>query len=647
MNLRDGFVLGDWAVLPMEGRIASDTGSTAVRPKAVDVLLCLAEAGGAVVERDDLLRKVWGERAVSDEPLTRCISDLRRALGDPRSEPEYILTIPKRGYRLLKVPQPLPKGKTVTTAVSSGPGSWSRRIFDAVRKPTVALGLIVTAVVAVIVIENVADRLTPKGPEDATSTVADHSIAVLPFTDMSPGQDQAYMGDGVAEEVLSLLARIPGLRVISRSSTFSLKGSTIDIRNLARQFNVGYVLEGSVRTSADRVRVTVQLIDGRTDTHVWAETYDRKLHDIFEIQDDIASAVVSRLKLTILGDAPKSRPTDPETYALFLQGRYLHERPAGDSMQRAFDYYKAALAIDPDYVPAWVWLGALYDDTVNSAGLPREEAGRLAQAAVERALEIDANDPLALGMRAVLISDWNDDLAGAAAYMQKAIDRDPTNPILLRWSAIVLTRLGRHDEAVSVNEYLYERDPLGNIAKINLAATYLNAGRYVDAIRVCRIEVALTDESSPCGSRLILAYVHAGDSARALEQLERTNPSRVYMRLAPLVFASLGRHTEFEQSLRELLSAYEMGDTGLSYWVAYTWAFAGDADQAFEWLERARQHGVLGVAPHEHAFRDIAKDARWASLMERAGMSADTLDAIALRVPVLEQADSPLIKHLR
>ncbi len=637
MDLRDGFVLGDWTVLPLEGRIESDAGSNAVRPKAVDVLLCLAGARGGVVERDELLRQVWGERAVSDEPLTRCIGDLRRAFGDSRAEPEYILTIPKRGYRLLKTPQPLPETMTKPGLPSSPqPKSWVRRAFDVIRKPTVALSLIVIAVFAEMVIENVLERFASTEPEMVAPTLADRSIAVLPFEDMSAEQDQAHMGDGVAEEVLSLLARIPGLRVISRSSTFSLKGRAIDVREMARQFNVAYVLGGSVRTSADRVRVTVQLIDGRTDTHVWVESYDRQLRDIFEIQDEIASAVVSRLQLTILGDAPRSRPTDPEAYALFLQGRYLHEEPAGDSMQRAFDFYEAALAIDPNYVPAWVWLAALYDDTVNSSDLPREEVGRLAQDAIARALAIDPDDPLALGMSAVLVGDWDNDLASAAAFMQRAIDLDPTNPILLRWSAIVLTGLGEHDEAVRVNEFLYARDPLGNIAKINLAATYLNAGRYADAVRVCRLEVALTDESSPCGSRLILAYVHAGDAGSALGQLERTNLSRVYTRLAPLVFAALGRQDEFEESMNELLRDYEGGDAGLSYWAAYAWAHNGDADRMFEWLERARQHGVLDVAPGEFAFRRYEKDPRWVSFMQRAGMSPDTLAAIALSIPPLD-----------
>ena len=634
MNLRDGFVLGKWTVLPLESRLFSDAGSRAVRPKAMDVLVRLAEADGGVVERDDLLQSIWGERAVSDEPLTRCIGELRRAFGDTRSDPGYILTIPKRGYRLLEIPRPVPGTAAVPGEPITAPADTAfHRLFGNLHWPAVALAVPVAAVLVALIVERFPGESVPN--ERAFPVPAERSIAVLPFADMSAEGDQAYMGDGVAEEVLNLLTKIPGLRVISRSSTFSLKGETIDVRDVSRRFGVAYVLEGSVRRSADRLRVTVQLIDGRTDAHLWSENYDRELRDIFEIQDDIAQSVVSRLELTILGDAPTSRQTDPDAYSLFLQGRYLHEQPAGDSMLRALDLYKAALEIDPEYVPAWVWLAALYDDTVNSLDLPREEVGRLARDAIQRALAIDPDDPLALGMSAVLTSGWDNDLAGAAAQMQRAIDADPGNAILLRWTAIVLTGLGRHDEAVRVNEYLFQRDPVGNITKINLAATYLNAGRYEDAVRLCQIEIALTDETSPCGSQLILAYLHAGDPDSAAVLLERRNPGRVYTRLSPMVLHALGQQAAFNRALGELESAYDDGDRGLAYWIAYTWAFAGDADAMFEWLDRARRDDVLGMAPDKHAFGRYMDDPRWSELMDLAGMSAADLRAIPFTVPPL------------
>jgi TolB-like protein/DNA-binding winged helix-turn-helix (wHTH) protein len=636
MELRGGFKLGDWTVLPLEGRLSRDAESRSVRPKAMDVLLVLAEAGGDVVERDDLLRQVWGERAVSDEPLTRCIGELRGAFGDSRSDPAFILTIPKRGYRLLETPEPLVNEEPVAAEPAPlAEAPVAPRKSDGGRKPVMVLAVLVVVAIAGMTIQSVLDRRPGEEAPQVAPAAMERSIAVLPFADMSAEQDQEYMGDGVAEEVLNLLTRIPELRVISRSSTFSLKGSSIDVREVAQRFNVSYLLEGSVRRAEDRVRVTVQLIDGRTEAHVWSETYDRELQDIFDIQDEIAQAVVSRLQLTILGDAPTSRPTDPEAYALFLQARYLSGQPAGDAMQRSIDYYKAALEIDPDYVPAWVWLAATYDDTVNSLDIPRDEVVRLAQEAIRTALEIDPDDPLALGMSAVLTSAWDDDLASAAAQMQRAVDADPGNPILLRWTAIVLTDMGRHDDAVRVAEYLFDRDPVGNISKINLASIYLNAGRYADAASLCEIEVALTDVTSPCGSRLIQAYLHTEEPESARALLEQRKPGRVYTRLAPVVFHALGDQAEFEQALADLQDAYEAGDSGLAYWIAYAWAYAGDADAMFAWLEEAWQDGALSLAPGEAIFDRYMGDPRWVQLMERMGKSPEDLAAIQFAVPPL------------
>ncbi len=632
MDFRAGFSLGQWTVLPLESRLIRDDESRRIQPKSMDVLLCLAEAGGAVVERDELLGRVWGERAVTDEPLTRCIGELRRALGDSRSDPEYILTIPKRGYRLIKSAEPL----TETARASLDDDEELVDRAAATRMPVIPLTLLVVAALAAIAIFwSMQQGPTEDDAHAVSSEVAERSIAVLPFVDMSSGKDQEYMGDGIAEELLNLLAKIKELRVISRSSSFSLKGSAFDVRAVAERFNVAYVLEGSVRTSGDRIRVTAQLVDGRTDTHVWSETFEDEFEDVFAIQDEIARAVVGKLQVTLLGDAPKSRPTDPEAYALFLQGRYLHEQPAGDSMQRAFDYYKAALDIDPEYVPAWVWLAALYDDTVNSSGLPREEVGRLASDAIGRALAIDADDPLTLGMSAVLAGAWDMDLAESATQMQRAIDMDPANPYLLRWSAIILTGLGRHDDAVDVNEFLFERDPIGNIAKINLAATYLNAGRFDDAIRICRIEVALSTESSPCGSRLILAYLYAGEPAAALTHLERVKPSRVYTRLAPMVYYALRRQADFRQSLTDLRQAYDAGDAGLGYWIAHTYAFIGDADGMFEWFELTRSRGALTLRPNAAFFAPWRDDRRWQQLMADLGQSPADLASIRFDLPPL------------
>ena len=423
-NLRSGFTLGPWTVLPLESRLHDGEDSRRVQPKSMDVLLCLAEARGEVVERDELLRQVWGDRAVTDEPLTRCIGELRRALGDSSAERAYIETIPKRGYRLMKPAEPLAPPPPEPERADEPPASPVP--VSRTRKVLVALGLLLLAVLLEVSIErSLEPGPSEEEPAPIAADIVERSIAVLPFTDMSATQDQEYMGDGVAEELLNLLARIRDLRVISRSSTFSLKGSQIDIREVARRFGVAYVLEGSVRTSGDRIRITAQLIDGLTDTHIWSEEYERELDDVFAIQDEIAAAVVGKLQITLLGEPPRSRPTDPRAYAVFLQARALHEQPVGDSMQRAVELYKAAVEIDPEYVPAWVWLAAAYDDTVASIGLPRDEVVRLAKKAIATALAIEPDDPLALGMDSLLTIAWDDDPERAAALIATSARTGP------------------------------------------------------------------------------------------------------------------------------------------------------------------------------------------------------------------------------
>ncbi len=194
--------------------------------------------------------------------------------------------------------------------------------------------------------------------EALVESYGDRSIAVLPFADMSPEGDQAYFSDGISEELLNALSGVDELRVISRSSSFALRDDDLSVPEVADRLNVTYVLEGSVRKAGDQVRITAQLIDARSDTQLWSNTYDRKLDNIFQIQDEIGQAVVSGLKVTLLGASPAFKETSPEVYTLYLQGKYLITPPQGttDDIERAVSAFKEALTIDPDYAPVWTGL---------------------------------------------------------------------------------------------------------------------------------------------------------------------------------------------------------------------------------------------------------------------------------------------------
>jgi len=226
-----------------------------------------------------------------------------------------------------------------------------------------------------------AFELTPEGLKKDKDVDSARSIAVLPFADMSPEGDQAYFSDGIAEDLLNVLARLKELRVISRSSSFALRDDDLSIPEVAEKLNAAYVLEGSVRKADNQVRITVQLIEARSDTHLWSETYDRELDSIFQIQDEIAAAVVDGLKITLLGAIPGARETDTEVYSLYLQGKYLITPPQGDreDLENAVTAFEQALAIDPDYAPAWLGLSWAYEFVRREEILPKNQAIALAR----------------------------------------------------------------------------------------------------------------------------------------------------------------------------------------------------------------------------------------------------------------------------
>ena len=264
-----------------------------------------------------------------------------------------------------------------------------------------------------------------------SAPILEHSIAVLPFVNMSSDKEQEYFSDGISEELLNLLAKIPQLQVTARTSSFSFKGKEIAIPEIARTLHVANVLEGSVRKAGNSVRITAQLIKANTDTHLWSQTYDRKLDDIFAIQDEIAADVVKQLQVTLLGAAPKVPTTDPEAYALYLQGVQIARQGGAEAYKQAEALDRRVLATDPNYAPAWVALALNLSRQAESGLLPIKEGYAEAREAAQKALAIDPNYAPAHAQLGY-ISTGENDLAGAAQHLRRALALDPTDVDVLR-----------------------------------------------------------------------------------------------------------------------------------------------------------------------------------------------------------------------
>jgi TolB-like protein/DNA-binding winged helix-turn-helix (wHTH) protein len=316
MNLRNGFTLGQWDVYPLEGRIVGEGREQRLQPKSVDVLMFLAENAGTVVEREQLLRHVWGESAPSDEPLTRCIGELRRVFGDTRSRPDYFQTIPKRGYQLLKAVKPV-ETTSDNDNLLRDPRSIGLRLKPMLTRSVWSAAAVVS-LLAIIFIGVFSGQAPLPVHGDSTAVSTDRSIAVLPFVNLSSDQEQEYFCDGISDELINMLVKSPELRVVSRTSAFSYRGKDIDIPTMARQMNVVYVLEGSVRKAGELMRISAQLVDSRSDSQLWSETYEKTFDDIFTMQDEIASRLAERTKMTLLGNAPMVEGISQETFALVL-----------------------------------------------------------------------------------------------------------------------------------------------------------------------------------------------------------------------------------------------------------------------------------------------------------------------------------------
>lgn len=445
------------------------------------------------------------------------------------------------------------------------------------------------------------------------------SIAVLPFVNMSSDAEQEYFSDGLSEELLNLLAKIPDLKVASRSSSFQFKGEKFDLKDVAEKLDVAHVLEGSVRKSGNQVRITAQLIKAEDGYHMWSETYDRSLDNIFAIQDEISAAVVEALKIELLGEVPKAEVVNPEAYALWLKGRYLYAKWGEENFKLAIEALKQALVIEPEYALAWASLSVGYLTQTTSGYRSRDEGLALARDAIDKALAIEPEMPDVLSRLSLIQASFEWDWTGAEASVQKALELEPDNLRVLSAAASISGSLGRLDEAMAYYQRILANDPLNLITLYNVGDLLHRQGLLEESKAIFRRLLELNPEDWGTHTQLGIILLKQGHPEEAWAELDLEVDSQQQEIGRILALPALGRKEEAQLRLDNFV---QQNQSWAAYPIAGIFAWHGDSETAFTWLERAyqqRDSSMSGIIS-DPLLTSLHDDPRWAGLLDRMGL---------------------------
>jgi adenylate cyclase len=442
---------------------------------------------------------------------------------------------------------------------------------------------------------------------------APHSIAVLPFVNMSDDRENEYFSDGVAEELLNLLAKIPQLAVAARTSSFSFKDSGVGLSEIAGTLNVANILEGSVRKAGNRVRVTAQLIEAETGFHLWSETYERELEDVFAVQDDIAANVAQALQLTILGEAmPHARETSSETYTLYLQGLHFRNQSTLESLEQAQAVLQEALSIDPDYHPARILLGNVLLARAQYGAIPLAEGEGRAREALEQVLAAEPENADALGSLAwILIYRGEFDEAGS--LLTRALARKPGDAQLVNTMAFLRRSQGRLEEAIPLFRQAMALDPVRMAPSHNLSFTLYQVRRYDEAIASFKHTMDLSPDYYGGWAFLAAVYLVKGDLQDAKAAIDREQPGAWKLQIKAMVEHDLGNEAESMAAIRDLQNG---GFDDVNSILAMVHSWRGETDVAFEYLEAAldAEEQTLIDLRYDPLLDKLRSDPRWPAI---------------------------------
>jgi TolB-like protein len=472
---------------------------------------------------------------------------------------------------------------------------------------------------------------------DSVSPESDLSIIVLPFANMSSDPEQEYFADGMSEEILNLLANVKGLRVISRSTSWTFKDKEVDVPRVRDLTGATHVLEGSVRRAGDEVRITAQLIDARDDAHVWSGTYDGTLDDVFALQERISGRIMSELQIRLLGEAPTVTSIDAHAYELYLQARYLLRSASGRSA-RAKELLEEVLEIEPDYVPALFEIAGLYENRPKTSAEAEQQDRQIVQQIVERLAEVAPDSSYTNVYQAWIAMAWHNDFQGAAGHLEKAWADDPLNPPhVMGVTSRLLAFIGRSDEAFAVARFNAARDPACIQCANTMANTARLSGHADEAVKYLEGLLEWHTPGPYLRWTIGAALLHADRPAAALEHFDAILalgddvPDGIPGDLGRLMaLYDLGRIDEFESEFAELRATYPGNYEG----IARVYAWTRQTDEALSWLERlVEERGREELYQLGSLYNRLREDPEFAAFNERYGVDEEDFSKVDFDPP--------------
>ena len=626
------YTFGRFRLDPRKRRLYRDGEAILLAGKTYDTLLILVRSAGQVVEKDDLMKRVWPDTFVTDDSLTQNISVLRKALADTPDDPHFIVTVPRRGYRFaadvveIRGPEPTEITQRSTEGRLGGAGR--------LRRAVLAHPVMVTLLVVGLALVGGRWWLGPEPfsgrPASAGSPI--HSLAVLPLENLSGDPGQEYVADGMTEALIARLGGLRSLRVISRTSAIQFKGGRQSVPEISRALAVDAVVTGSVQRSAGRIRITAHLIRSHPEAQLWSGTYDRDVRDVLALQSEVALAIARQVDIIVTGSesavlAAAAPAVSPEVYDQYLKGRFYLHKYTRVSIERSIKHFDAAIAGDPTFAPAYLGLATAYGSfgTITIGSAPPPDVLPRAIAAATRALELDPT----LADAEVWLADtaqqeWR--WAEAESRLQRALELSPSHAGAHASLGWWLLYRGRTDEAIAESRLGRDLDPLSLGLGVSLAITLNMARRHDEAIRELRSILTLDPADATALMILGMALMETARFEEAIGALERSVSAseRNPMMLGTLAgaYARGGRRARAREIVDELVALRKTRYVTSGAFV-FAYMGLGDHEQAFAWLERGyeERNVIMKFIKVNPMFDPVRADPRFVDLVRRVGLS--------------------------